>query len=96
MSHDVSCDLTSCSYENSSEVWNTRPGGVLVCAPPCGPWIFLSSSVTGRSWTNPNGDPTSRCVLLANIFVRRMMYVQLSSLVCSCMFACLRNKNGTC
>ncbi|CAK9080706.1 unnamed protein product [Durusdinium trenchii] len=57
-------------------VRNTRQGGVVVCGPPCCTWIFLSSSVTGRNWANPEGDPQNqRCVALANILVRRLLYI---------------------
>lgn len=58
----------------TSKVWNTRPGGIVVCAPPCSTWIFLSTSVTGRSWSQPGGNG-SRCTLVANIFIRRMLYM---------------------
>ena len=59
----------------SSKVRNTREGGILVVAPPCCLWIFMSSSVTGRSWANPGGNPSQRLVALANILVRRLLYM---------------------
>ena len=58
------------------EVWNTRPGGVLVFAPPCSTWVFLSTASTGRTWSNPEGNG-SKCCVLANIFCRRMIYMLL-------------------
>ena len=61
------------------QVWNTRPGGLVVFAPPCCSWVFLSRSVTKRSWANPEGDTTNRSVILTNIFVRRMLYMYLGS-----------------
>lgn len=56
------------------KVRNTRVGGLLVCAPPCSTWVFLSSSSTGRGWSNPGGNSQS-CVQLANIMVRRLLYM---------------------
>ncbi|CAL1172971.1 unnamed protein product [Cladocopium goreaui] len=55
-------------------VRNTRRGGLLFFAPPCSTWVFLSSPSTGRTWISPEGFRT-RCVLLANIFVMRMLYI---------------------
>ncbi|CAL1126464.1 unnamed protein product [Cladocopium goreaui] len=55
-------------------VRNTRAGGLLFFAPPCSTWVFLSSPSTGRTWLDPEGYPT-KCVLLANIFVMRMLYI---------------------
>lgn len=64
--------VPACTFQ----VRNTRQGGVVVCGPPCCTWIFLSSSVTGRNWANPEGDPQNqRCVALANILVRRLLYM---------------------
>lgn len=77
-----SCALSCGLLRSSSEVWNTRPGGILVFAPPCATWVFLSSSATGRSWSCPGGDTTSTVVKLANIFVRRMIYMLLGCMVC--------------
>ena len=54
------------------KVRNTRVGGLLVCAPPCSTWVFLSSCSTGRGWSNPGGN-SQRCVQLANIMVRRLL-----------------------
>lgn len=39
--------------------------------------ILRSSPSTGRSWTNPAGFLESKIVALANIFVRRMLYMLL-------------------
>ena len=58
------------------QVWNTRPGGVLIFAPPCATWVFLSTASTGRTWANPEGNG-SKCCVLANIFCRRMIYMSL-------------------
>ncbi|CAL1126840.1 unnamed protein product [Cladocopium goreaui] len=55
-------------------VRNTRPGGLLMVAPPCATWVFLCSAVTGRSWSNPGGN-SQRCVELANILVLRLIYI---------------------
>ena len=66
------------------KVWNTRPGGILVFAPPCSTWVFLSSSATGRSWSCPEGDTEAVCVKMANIFVRRMIYLPLGHMPCVC------------
>ena len=57
-----------------SKVLNTRVGGVVIAAPPCATWIFLSSSSTSRSWSNPGGN-SSKCVLAANILIRRLIYM---------------------
>ena len=62
---------------HATKVWNTRPNGVLVFAPPCSSWIFLSTSVTKRSWSSPGGDEGVDVVKLSNIFVRRMIYMPL-------------------
>ena len=59
---------------NAAKVWNTRPGGLVVFAPPCSTWIFLSSAVTGRKWSKPEGNG-SKCVTLANVFILRMIYI---------------------
>lgn len=63
------------------QVWNTRPGGALIFAPPCSSWVFLSRSVTKRSWSNPGGDESNRKVWLTNIFIRRMLYVLRGSIL---------------
>eukprot|EP00435_Cladocopium_sp_Y103_P073051 s121_g42.t1 len=55
-------------------VRNLRPGGLVLVGPPCSSWIFLSRSQTGRSWSNPEGNGR-RAVELANIFIRRLLYI---------------------
>ena len=63
------------------KVRNTRVGGLLVCAPPCSTWVFLSSFSTGRGWSNPGGN-SSTCVLLANIMVRRLLCMLPGWFIC--------------
>lgn len=67
----------------------------MVFAPPCCSWVFLSRSVTKRSWANPEGDTTNRSVILTNIFVRRMLYMYLGSNVGMIDRFFLLSKNNT-
>ena len=61
-----------------AKVWNTKPGGIVVCAPPCSTWVFLSTSVTNRSWSQPEGNGCT-CVRIANLMIRRLLYMFLVS-----------------
>ena len=69
------------TFDVEAKVWNIRPGGVLVFAPPCSSWVFLSSSSTQRSWSQPQGNNKIKLVKLANIFVQRMLYMLLGAFV---------------
>ncbi|CAJ1459458.1 unnamed protein product [Effrenium voratum] len=55
-------------------VRNTKRGGVLMLAPPCSTWVFLSRSYTGRSWACPEGRKI-KAVILANILIHRLLYI---------------------
>ena len=73
--HSLSFIYTAC-FPLPPEVWNTKPGGILVFAPPCSSWVFLARSLTKRTWANPAGG-SRKSVQLANIFCRRMLYMPL-------------------
>ncbi len=44
-----------------------RPCGLLVMGPPCGWWVFMSSSVHGRTNANPEGHTWHSKVRRANL-----------------------------
>lgn len=82
--YDSQIEFCKWNYSNGryikylAQVWNTRPGGVVVCAPPCSTWVFLSTAVTNRSWSQPQGNGC-KCVRIANLMIRRLLYMFLVS-----------------
>ena len=60
----------------TSKVWNTRPGGIVVCAPPCSTWISINIGTSKRSILVPGGDETLVQNRKANKLACRTGFVQ--------------------
>jgi hypothetical protein len=54
-----------------------RPRGLLVMAPVCSSWVFLSRSTTQRSKTAPLGSDNVTCVEEGNLMVARCALLAL-------------------
>ena len=60
-----------------------KENSLVILAPPCSSWVFMSRSTSGRSIDNPLGDPNRKFVAQGNEIISRPR-VQVSVLECWC------------
>ena len=70
-SHDITTE--SGFFVALQFVLRLKAHGLVVGGPPCGWWIFLSSSVHKRSLARPQGDQSNENVMIANLIVRNVV-----------------------
>ena len=59
-------------YDALTTILGLLPGALILLGPPCGLWVFMTSSVHKRTRRNPIGDTTRLVVRQANCLVRNL------------------------
>ncbi len=72
---DRHCDITAWTgFRRALELLvSVKPRGLVVAAPPCSLFTFLSSSYHRRTVERPEGDETKESVRTANLVVRNLV-----------------------